>query len=67
MTDEGKIFALTVFDKTVMQFRSRENANQMREDLIEDPQLFCQVKEWKPEPYLLPYVKVEEDQQELDY
>ena len=64
MTDKGKIFALVVFDKTIMQFRSRENANQKREDLIEDPELFCEVKEWAPDPYLLPYVHVEEDKKE---
>ena len=63
MSDDGKIYALVVFGVTVKQFRNKEIADQWREDLIEDPQLFCQVKPWEPEPYMMPYVAVEDDTQ----
>ena len=57
-----RVYALTVFGKTVRQYQSREAALAGKADLMEAPNLFIEIEEWEPEGWMWPYVHFREDE-----
>ena len=48
MSENRKAYSVTCDGKTVRTFRTHEEANELRQALIEDPGLFIKVEEWDP-------------------
>ena len=57
-----KVYALTVFGKTVAQFRTREEAVKLKKELEEEPWFLSDIHEWEPEEWMLPHIKFDEDE-----
>lgn len=59
MADFGKAYQVNVCGKAVKQCRTREEAVAWRKEIIEDIELFAQIREWEPGE-LMPWVHFDE-------